>query len=175
VLHTSRRGVNHRIGVPDIGAKDEFPVKTEDGAAIRSLENSADAAHSRAAAMGPKTFRNVILLVGLGLGAFAFWDPLKPSDNEAKEAILSAVLADPGDEVTSVRVQHSFTGRNVYDSSRALLWPTHATIIKAGKELPEHEFYLMKGGHNHWTALLNESNDQHWENVGMFGVNRFGL
>jgi len=125
--------------------------------------------------MGPKTFRNVILIAGLGLGAFAYWDPLRPSDPEAKEAILSAVLADPGDEVTSVRVQHSFTGQSVFDGSKALLWPVHATIMKGGKELPDHEFYLRKRSSNKWSAEVNDPAEKHWDNVGLFGVNRFGI
>jgi hypothetical protein len=127
--------------------------------------------------MGPKTFRNVILLVALCLGAFAYWEPLKPSDAEAKAAILSALMADSGEEVVSLKVEHSFTGRNLDDGSQTRLWPARATIMKGDKELPDHDFYLMKstGRKAHWEAEINDPKEKHWENVGLFGINRFGV
>ena len=125
--------------------------------------------------MGPKTFRNVILLAGVALGAFVYYDPLRPSEEEAKAAILAAILADSGEEVTAVKVEHSFMGRRVDDHSQSRLWPAHATIMKGNQELPYHEFYLMKGYHDKWTAALNDPDDKHWEREGALGVNRFGL
>lgn len=125
--------------------------------------------------MPPKLFRNVILLALLGLGAFAYYDPLKPSDDEAKAAILASLLAADDGQVTAITVKRSFSARHMLSGREERLWPVNATVIKDGREVPDHDYYLMKGSSGRWVAETDDPQDKHWEDSGFFGIRRFGM
>jgi len=119
--------------------------------------------------------RNVFILIAIGCAAFIYWDPMKPSDEVAKSAILASLGEQPSAVITEFHKGRSFTARRNSTSPLVRVWPVTANTFHDFLPRPARQFFVWKDLDGVWHAELDNLLERQWENRGYFGLGWLGL